>query len=142
MNKCNCSCGCGDNEKKTLNIIWQRLISEGSTCPRCGSTEDELDKAISQLKEKLNLLGIEIVYEKKEITLEEFKKDPLKSNHISLNGQLLDDVLNAKTGESQCCDVCGDEKCRTVEIENKSYETIPAEMIIKASLKILNVYSE
>ncbi len=139
MNKCNCQCDCNKQTEKTLIIVWRRLISQGSTCPRCGSTEDELGKAVIQLKEKLNPLGIEVILEKEEITLEEFKKDPLKSNQILLNGQLLDDVINAKTGESQCCDVCGDEKCRTIEVDDKSYETIPFGMIVVAALKVLEV---
>lgn len=139
MNKCNCQCDCNKQTEKTLIIVWRRLISQGSTCPRCGSTEDELGKAVIQLKEKLNPLGIEVILEKEEITLEEFKKDPLKSNQILLNGQLLDDVINAKTGESQCCDVCGDEKCRTIEVDDRSYETIPFGMIVVAALKVLEV---
>ncbi|MDD3284163.1 MAG: DUF2703 domain-containing protein [Patescibacteria group bacterium] len=138
MNKCNCQCDCNKDVEKNLTIVWRRLISQGSTCPRCGSTEDELDKAVIQLKQKLNPLGIEVILQKEEITLEEFKKDPLKSNQILLNGQLLDDIIKAKTGESQCCDVCGDEKCRTVEVGNKSYETIPYELIIDSALKVLN----
>ncbi len=141
MNKCNCQCDCNKNTEKNLTIVWRRLISEGSTCPRCGSTEDELDKAVIQLKEKLDPLGIEVVLQKEEITLEEFKKDPLKSNQILLNGQLLDDVINAKTGESQCCDVCGDEKCRTVEVGDRSYETIPSKLIVEASFKALELNS-
>lgn len=139
MNKYNCQCDCNKDTEKNLTIVWRRLISEGSTCPRCGSTEDELDKAVIQLKEKLNPLGIEVILQKEEITLEEFKKDPLKSNQILLNGQLLDDIINAKTGKSQCCDVCGDEKCRTVEVGDKLYEIIPVEIIVKATLKILDI---
>lgn len=142
-NKCNCKCGCETesekmegNTKKILIITWQRLISEGNTCPRCESTEDELNKAILRLKGKLNPLGIEVILKKKELTLEKFKNNPVESNRILLNGRLLEDVINAKTGRSQCCDVCGDEKCRTVEIKEKSYETVPVKMIVKAALKV------
>ncbi|MBC7131250.1 DUF2703 domain-containing protein, partial [Candidatus Bathyarchaeota archaeon] len=28
----------------TLRIKWQRLVSDGQTCPRCGSTEEELER--------------------------------------------------------------------------------------------------
>jgi hypothetical protein len=140
--RCDCqSCNCDDEPKKengikkSLVIYWQRLVSDGSTCPRCGSTEDELDKAVSQLKEKLNPKGIEVILEKQELTLEEFKQNPLKSNKIMLNDQLLEDLLDAKTGQSKCCDVCGDEECRTMETGEKSYETIPASLIVEAGLK-------
>lgn len=42
--------------------------------------------------------------------------------------------MNARTGQSQCCDVCGDEECRTVEIDGETLEAIPAELIVKAGL--------
>lgn len=136
-NQCNCRCGeCAskkDNEK-VLTISWERLISDGSTCPRCGSTEDELDKAAAQLKNALSPLGIKVKLQKSELTLEEFKKDPVKSNTILFNGIALEDLIAAKIGKSRCCDVCGDEECRTVEAGGESYEVIPADMIVKAGL--------
>ncbi|MCX6762986.1 MAG: DUF2703 domain-containing protein [Candidatus Moranbacteria bacterium] len=143
--QCDCqSCNCDDEPKKengtkkSLVIFWQRLISNGDTCPRCGSTEDELDKAVLRLKEKLKPRGIEVILKKQELTLEEFKRNPLKSNKIMLNGQPLEDLLNAKTGHSKCCDVCGDEECRTMEAGEKSYETIPAELIVEAGIKAVS----
>jgi len=123
-----------NNSKKNLVITWQRLISEGNTCPRCGFTEDELDKAALQLKEKLNPLGIDVILEKNELTLEEFKKDPIQSNSILFNGKPLEDLVGAETGQSQCCDVCGDNECRTVKIKEELHETIPADIIVKAGL--------
>lgn len=136
-NQCDCQCGgCEpkkDNEK-VLTISWQRLVSDGNTCPRCGSTEDELNKAVKQLENSLSPLGIKVELQKSELTLGEFKKDPVKSNTILFNGIALEDLIEAKTGQSQCCDVCGDEECRTVEIEGESHEIIPASLIVKAGL--------
>jgi len=136
--QCGCqSCGC-DSEpktKKSLVISWQRLVSDGSTCPRCGTTEDELEKAVLWLKEQLDPKGIKVILEKKELTVEEFRQNPLESNQILFNNQSLEDLLDAKTGQSKCCDVCGDEECRTTEVGEKKYETIPAEIIVKAGLK-------
>jgi hypothetical protein len=86
--QCGCRCGsCGSEEakktdKKILVIAWQRLVSEGGTCPRCETTENELDKAVSQLKKSLSPLGIDVTLEKIELTLEEFKKNPAGSNRI------------------------------------------------------------
>lgn len=145
QNTCGCSCGSGcgvkptdTKSKKNLTITWQRLISEGNTCPRCGSTEDELNKAVLLLKEKLSPLGIGVTLEKNELSLEEFKKDPQKSNRILLNGQLLEDVIGAKTGQSQCCDVCGDEQCRTVDTKGQSFETVPVELVVEAGLRVIS----
>ena len=144
-NNCNCQCSeCGNNaaNDKVLIISWQRLISDGNTCPRCGSTESELDKAVELLKNTLGSLGVKVRLQKIELTLEEFEKNPIKSNSIYFNGTVLEDLIEAKPGKSQCCDVCGDNECRTLESEGKSYEVIPANIIIKAGLiagaKIIN----
>lgn len=122
------------NNMKTLKIKWQRLVSDGQTCPRCGSTEEELKKAISALKQSLISLGIEVVLEKDELSVTEFKKDPLRSNQIWLNDRPLEDWIGGKVGQSSCCDVCGPSECRTVGVGGETYEAIPADLVIKAGL--------
>jgi hypothetical protein len=117
-----------------IEIKWQRLLYEGQTCPRCKSTEDELEKAVSILKQSLAPLGIDVVLEKAELSAEEFKKNPLQSNLIWINGQSLEDWLGGKTGQSPCCDICGPFECRTIVLEEKIYEAIPADLVIKAGL--------
>ncbi len=92
------------NNMKVLKIKWQRLISDGQTCPRCGSTEAELKKAISALKQSLASLGIQVVLEMGEVSVAEFKKNHLQSNQIWLNDRLLEDWIGGKAGQSQCCD--------------------------------------
>jgi len=137
LNQGNCYCGSCEpksNNEKILTIIWQRLISDGSTCPRCGATEDELSRALEQLRKALEALEIKVELHKNELSLTEFKKNPVKSNAIFFNGTPLEDLIGAQTGQSQCCDVCGDEECRTLELNGSTYETIPAEMILKAGL--------
>ena len=121
---------------KTLKIKWQRLVSDGQTCPRCGSTEEELERAISTLKQSLIPLGIKVVIEKDELSVAEFKKDPLQSNQIWLNGRLLEDWIGGKVGQSPCCDVCGPSECRTVGVGGELYEAIPADLVIKAGLLV------
>ncbi|MGQ9604527.1 MAG: DUF2703 domain-containing protein [bacterium] len=113
---------------------WRRLVEDGKTCPRCGSTEVELDLAIDWLRDALSPLGIEVVLEKKEIPIAEFKRDPLKSNLILINGKPLEEYISAETGQSQCCDVCGTAECRTIEANGKSFDTIPSELIKKAGV--------
>lgn len=120
--------------QKPLIIKWQRLISNEETCPRCGSTEDELDSAVASLKQALTPLGIKIVVEKKELSVDEFKKQPLESNRIWLNGQPLEVFVDAGVGQSPCCDVCVPSECRTVTIDGQVYETIPSNVIVKAGL--------
>lgn len=111
-----------------LTIIWRRLIENDETCPRCGSTEKELDKAILILKEK----NIEVILKKEALRLDQFKKNPDKSNQILINGKPLEDLLKGKTGKSKCCGVCGDTECRTVEIDGEVHEVVSAEIIVEA----------
>lgn len=126
----------GINSMKVLKIKWQRLVSDGKTCPRCGSTEKELKKAISTLKQSLAPLGIQVVLEKDELSVAEFKKDPLLSNQIWLNNRSLEDWIGGKVGQSQCCDVCGPSECRTIGIGGEVYEVISANLIVKAGLLV------
>ena len=117
---------------KKLIITWQRLINEDeATCPRCGGTERELEKAVKELKG----MGIAVELEKKALSPAEFKSAPLMSNRIVINGKPLEDWLKAGSGSSKCCEECGDEECRTVEVNDQSYATIPAELIVQAGLE-------
>lgn len=122
---------------KELTISWQRLVSNDNTCPRCGSTEDELDKAVLGLKGKLGP-NVKVTLKKSEMSLEEFNKNPIESNRILLNGKSLESLLSGKTGSSHCCDVCGDNKCRTVELKGEIHEVITAKMIVEAGLKAVS----
>lgn len=119
---------------KTLKVRWQRIVTDGKTCPRCESTGHELEKAIFALKKSLAPLGIQVILKKDKLSIARFKKDPLQSNQIWINNRLLEDWINANTGSSPCCDVCGPSECRTIKSKGKSYETIPAHLIIQAGL--------
>ena len=116
-----------------LKIEWQRLVIDDETCPRCGSTEEELDRAVSILKSE----GYSIELSKKQISKAEFDAAPLESNRVLINGKTIEELLSAKTGSSCCCDACGDADCRTVEYNSKTYETIPADLIIEAVRKAI-----
>lgn len=120
---------------KVLIIEWQRLLDErNKTCPRCGSTEQEVEKAVQSLKQILKSAGIDVSLVKKAIDPERFKNDVLQSNKILIAGKTLEEWLGAETGQSICCEVCGDAECRTVEYADQTHETIPADLIVKAGL--------
>ncbi len=120
---------------KTLVIEWQRLLDEQKeTCPRCGSTEQEVDKAVLELNQLLAPSDIVVILTKKSIDPETFKKDALQSNKIVIAGKTLEDWLGATTGQSKCCETCGDAECRTVEYAGDTHEAIPAELIVRAGL--------
>jgi len=120
---------------KFLTIVWQRLVNQtGQTCDRCGTTYEEIQKALELLKKALSPLAIEVTFEQREIGQIAFANDPSQSNRVWISGRPLEDWLGAQVGQSPCCDVCGDAECRTIEVNAKVYESIPADLIIKAGL--------
>ena len=120
---------------KTLVLEWQRLLDEREqTCPRCGSTEQEVEKAVKELNQLLEPSGVVASLVKKAIDHESFKKDVLQSNKIRIAGKTLEEWLGAKTGQSKCCETCGDAECRTVEYADETHEAIPADLIVRAGL--------
>ncbi len=53
-------------------------------------------------------------------------------------GEFLEEYIGGKTGSISCCDVCGDNEDRTLEFANTTYETVPAKLIIGASLRAVS----
>jgi hypothetical protein len=120
---------------KVLKIRWQRLVDDrGRTCDRCGATETAVEAAVGELTRSLKEIDVEVVLEKTALAAEEFTKDPLQSNRIWIGERPIEDWLQASVGKSSCCSTCGDSECRTVMVEGKTYEDIPAELIVKAGL--------
>ncbi|WP_151447198.1 DUF2703 domain-containing protein [Lacisediminimonas profundi] len=118
-----------------LPIIWQRLLSEdGKTCDRCNATYEEMLRAVGKLKESLRPLGIDPMLEVKELDVKSFEANPSESNRIWIGGRPMEEWLDASVGSSPCCSVCGDSKCRTVEVEGNTFEVIPEKLLVKASL--------
>ena len=126
-------------DAKVLTIKWQRLVDEkGQTCERCGSTEKELKKAFQALKKSLSGMGVKVVLEKETLTSAEFAEDVSESNRIWLGGRPVEEWLDAKVGKSlcgSCCEVVGAKvECRTIQVDGKTYETIPKDLIMRAGL--------
>jgi len=119
---------------KTIHIHWQRLLDGGETCQRCGATETAVEEACRRLQEALGPWGVRVVLEKTTLDPAAFARDPQQSNLITLNGRPLEEWLQASTGQSPCCGPCGDNECRTLELNGQVYEAIPAELIVQAGL--------
>ena len=120
---------------KKLVIEWRRMLDEQKqTCPRCGSTEQEAEKAVQELNQLLNQSEIAVSLIKKAIDPVSFKKDVLQSNKILIAGKTLEEWVGAKTGQSKCCETCGEAECRTVEYADETHEAIPADLIVRAGL--------
>ncbi|MBW2467171.1 MAG: DUF2703 domain-containing protein [Deltaproteobacteria bacterium] len=120
---------------KTLSILWQRLVNEsGQTCERCTVTGSTVENAYKKLKKSLVELGIEVELKKEILDFSIFIKDPLQSNRIWIAERPLEEWIGATVGKSQCCNVCGDSECRTISINQDTFENIPENLIIKAGL--------
>ncbi len=128
-------------EMKNIQIIWQRLVDEkGETCKRCNKTYVNLEKALERLTPLLKNLDFELHFEKGALSMDEFKRDPLSSNVIIINGKKLEEILDIKVGSSCCCGPCGDSECRTVIDESGEKEEVEERLIIKAIIKeVLNM---
>lgn len=120
---------------KKMFVKWQRLVNEeGATCERCSCTGSATERAIGKLGKVLAPLGIEVSLEKAVLDQAAFSGDPLQSNRIWINGRPLEDWVGGGTGQSQCCDACGDSQCRTLELGEETFEAVPEELILKAGL--------
>ena len=119
---------------KPLTITWQRLVKEGRTCDRCGGTQLELQKAVERLQSALAPLGFEPRIVTQQIDEPAFQAAPLESNRIWIAGVPLEDWLGAREGTSRCCAACGGADCRTVRLDDHTFEVIPAELIVRAAL--------
>lgn len=124
------------DQSKILHITWQRLLDDAvATCPRCSETEQNLDAAETLLQPLLAQRGIYIHLQKKRILPLAFNQNPLASNLILIEGRPLETWLQAETGKSKCCDVCGDNECRMLIFDGNVYEVVPAKLIMRGILK-------
>jgi hypothetical protein len=117
-----------------LVIVWQRLLSGGSTCPRCGTTQQAVRRGVDTLSDALRPLGIRPVLEERALDQATFEDAPGESNRIWIAGRPLEEWLGATAGASTCCSVCGDNNCRTLEFDGTSFEAVPDRLIVKAGL--------
>lgn len=119
---------------KPLPILWKRLVDEGATCPRCGSTQRNVVAAIARLEPALRPLGIQPVLETQALDDATFRAAPAESNRIWIGGKPMEEWLGARAGNSPCCEVCGNLPCRTMEVDGQTYEAIPEDLIVEAAL--------
>lgn len=120
---------------KTLPIVWQRLVTpDGTTCPRCHNTGEQILRAVERLKRELKPMAVIPALETRELDEAAFQNEPSESNRIWIAGHPIEYWLGGRTGSSCCCDECGGNECRTVELGGKSYEVIPEQLLVRAGL--------
>lgn len=119
---------------KKLTIEWKHYDKEGETCTRCNNTGENIKRALVNISTDPKFKGIKIIY--KETKLEASQMS--ESNIVLVNGQLLEDILNATASENHChsctCLAGKDTDCRTINLNDKIYEDIPEKLIIRAIL--------
>lgn len=134
------------SSSKTLEITWQRYVDDtGGTCDRCALTEAEIEKAYRILRESFAPENIEVVMKQKMLSADAAAADITQSNRVWVGGRALEDWLGAEVGTSLCGGCCGDlvcgeakagrhgqADCRTLIYENKVYEAVPADLIVRA----------
>jgi Domain of unknown function (DUF2703) len=135
---CGCDQSCTPDQEAagsvTLPIVWQRLVDRGQTCPRCGETQEAVERAVSTLTEVLRPLHIEPTLQTVALDQGTFEQAPAESNRIWIAGHPLEEWIGADVSVSGCRSVCGDHDCRTVELEGATYEAVPEKLIVKAGL--------
>jgi len=140
---------------KRLEIEWKHFAVGDATCERCGNTGDALHQVIEELRQELSPAGVKI-------NLTETLLDKTRiaeSNEIRMNSILIEDLLAASVAATDCpscgtlagesvaatdCPSCGtlageSTCCRAIDIGDKRYEDIPAELIKKAAYLVLGV---
>ena len=118
---------------KEINIEWMHYDKEGETCIRCNNTGDNVKAAIKEISR-----DIRVNY--KETKLE--ADDMPDSNTVLINGQKLEDILNAKASENHChscsCLAGASTNCRTVEYNGDVYEDLSVAMILAAIKQVIS----
>jgi len=124
---------------KRLEIEWKHFAVGDATCERCGNTGDALHQVIEELRQELSPAGVKI-------NLTETLLDKTRiaeSNEIRMNSILIEDLLAASVAATDCpsCGTLAGEStcCRAIDIGDKRYEDIPAELIKKAAYLVLGV---
>ena len=121
----------------TLEIEWRHLDQDGRTCLRCSDTLQSLQQVIAQLVAECAPHGVHIAYRETKLPPEQLSE----SNLILFNGIPLESVLpDASASESECPS-CGDligqpSQCRTVSVEGRTFEAIPAALIRQATCAV------
>lgn len=121
----------------TLEIEWRHLDQDGRTCLRCSDTLQSLQQVVAQLAAECAPPGVTIAYRETRLPPEQLSQ----SNLILFNGVPLEAVLPGASVAENECRSCGDltgqpSLCRTVSIEDRTFEAIPAALIRQAACAV------
>lgn len=117
-----------------LDIEWRHLDVKGNTCERCSETGETIRGAYETLLKELQPQGWEVTFKETLLTESEIPE----SNMILINGIPMEELLPEAKKSENCCDSCCEilgapTLCRTIEQHGRTYETIPASLILEAA---------
>jgi hypothetical protein len=117
---------------KEIKIEWMHYDKEGETCTRCNNTGDNVKAALKTISKDNKFKDIQISYHETKLDADKMPD----SNTVLINGQKLEDILNATASENYChscsCLAGAGSNCRTIIKDGKNYEAIPEEMVLEA----------
>ena len=116
---------------KTHLIEWKRFVRGGNTCNRCESTGETLRTVIRELNAACGSARLRL----KTTRLPASRL--AESNSILIDGRPLEQILPAVQVKQTDCPSCGEligksAQCRTVVVEGRIHEAVPAELIRSA----------
>lgn len=121
----------------TLEIEWRHLEQDGRTCLRCSDTSQSLQQVVTQLAAECEPLGVHIVDRETKLPPEQLSE----SNLILFNGTPLESILPGASAAASECPSCSDlvgraGSCRTVSVEGRAFEALPASLIRQAACAV------
>ena len=113
------------------------MKKDGRTCLRCSDTLQSLQQVVTQLAAECAPHGVHIAYRETKLPPEQLSQ----SNLILFNGVPLEAVLPGASVADNECPSCGDltgqpSRCRTVSIEDRTFEALPAALIRQAACAV------
>ena len=126
-------------EKKTAKevvVAWNKCVDKDAkpiNC--CGISEEQLKKAITMMEES----GVKVALKVQQMTMDAEHKSCSAMPKATFNGKTMAELLNGEQVMAKCSKACaghegGKAECEMLKIGDKTYETIPAEMIAKAGI--------
>jgi hypothetical protein len=128
---------------KTHLIEWKRLVRQGRTCDRCENTGATLRQVVRGLN--TDCAKARVRFRLKTTRLPGARL--AESNTILIDGQPLERLVPRLRAVETDCPSCGEltgkpSKCRALEVNGRTRESVPAELIRAAFCRVADCCGE
>jgi len=131
--------GCSQGGGKVVVISYQKAVTESCKgCEKCGVDGKEIQKAADVLKDKL-------AAKKVKVKIVEKKNPAAKMSNLWVCDIPLETWLGAQTNTSSCGGCTNPTEkmtCNVMTVDGQNYETVPAELIVRAGLMAADMLIE